>query len=110
MNWRQLDFSMSKRLQLLKAVYSYNMERLRDMKSNDPNFWPLSGEIKRLHKRIKPKNKVKVVQESMFRDYTVEYKKGKATKNKVVQASSKNSAEFIIKKKFGEKTQILSIQ
>lgn len=101
---------MSKRLQLLKAVYSYNMERLRDMKSNDPNFWPLSGEIKRLHKRIKPKHRSKVVQESMFRDYTVDYKKLGKVKQKVIQASSKNSAEFIIKKLYGNSALILSIQ
>lgn len=101
---------MSNRIKLLKSVYSYNMERLRDMKSSDPNFWHLSGEIKRLHKRIKPKHRAKVVQESMFRDYTVEYRKLGKTKQKVVQASSKNSAEFIVKKLYGNATHILSIQ
>lgn len=101
---------MSKRINLLRAVYSHNMDILREMKPNDPNYWTLSGKITKLHKRIRPKNKTKVVQESMFRNYTIEYKKNGKIKEKVLQATTRNNAQFAFWKLFGQETKILSIQ
>lgn len=101
---------MSKRLQLLKNTYSLNMQRLVDLRTSDPRYLDVAETVTKLHKRIKRKPRVKVVQEAMFRQYSCDFKIGKVDRHENITASSRNHAEELIKHHYGKKTQILSIQ
>lgn len=86
------------------------MQRLAELRTTDPNYWSVADTVRKLYKRLKRKPRVRVIQESMFRDYTIEYKKNGKIKEKVLLATTRNNAQFAFWKLFGQETKILSIQ
>ncbi len=101
---------MSKRIQLLRNMKQFYMDELMTLSLSSDRYKKVCGIITNIHKRMKGRRKPKPIQESMFCDYTISFKVGKKEVSKVVQATTRNNAEFAIKKLYGEKTQISSIQ
>lgn len=64
---------MTKRLQLLKAVYSLNMNRLVELRTSDPNYLDVAEKVTKLHRRIKRKPRVKSMQLSMMHDMVTNF-------------------------------------
>lgn len=101
---------MSKRLRLLKNAYTLNMQRLVELRTSDPRYMEVAETVTKLHKRIKRKPKVRVVQESMFRQYVCTFKVKGEERRENVTATTRNNAEQLIKSFYGKRTQIISIE